>query len=111
MTPQAATRLTIHERVPGEASASAYPRRRGPGRAITPAPVFRSAIDRNGEIAHPWLLKRESIGRRLLGLSDGLAAMLAVAIVLVGVNGRQEALPLLVAAPLLILLFKLAGLY
>jgi exopolysaccharide biosynthesis polyprenyl glycosylphosphotransferase len=106
MTPETASRLTIHERIAGEGDARMRRRRlAAAGSAAAPA------SDRQLEVGHPRLLKRESRARRLLGASDAMAATLALAIVLLGVNGVHETLPLLISAPLVILLFKVAGRY
>ncbi len=106
MTPQLAAKLTIHEPQPKSSLAGgtliSFPARRFPRRA--------GLID-SSDRPQPSLLRRETRTRRLLGAADVLAAGLALALVLNVLGQDQPALLILAGAPLLILLFKIAGLY
>ncbi|HSD80988.1 MAG TPA: hypothetical protein VLB47_10015, partial [Solirubrobacteraceae bacterium] len=57
------------------------------------------------------LLGREALRRRLLGLSDVLSAMLALVVVLSVIGEDHAALLALAGMPLLVIPFKIAGLY
>ena len=101
MTPQLAARLTIHEQ-----DALARPR----GASVVAFPLRRHGED-EAEHTLPLLVRRESLHRRMLGAMDVLAATLALALV-VGVAGdREPGLTVLAAMPIIVLLFKVAGLY
>jgi exopolysaccharide biosynthesis polyprenyl glycosylphosphotransferase len=65
-----------------------------------------------GEWVLPALLRREALQRRLLAFADllGATAALWLAVSLAG-NGDRPALVLLAAMPLVVVLFKIAGLY
>jgi exopolysaccharide biosynthesis polyprenyl glycosylphosphotransferase len=57
------------------------------------------------------LLRRESLHRRLLGAADVLAATLALVLVLTLLGDDQLGLATLAGMPLVVVLFKIAGLY
>jgi len=110
MTPQLAARLRIHE--PEFAAAPA-----GGDRFVAvgdeaprPQPILlrRPELDREGL---PSLWRREALHRRLLGVADVAAATLAMLVVLNLVGDDHTALAAIVSTPLVILLFKIAGLY
>src|SRR3954454_11892646 len=109
MVPHAAARLTIHEPDVLEPRARA---RRLPALRAVPFPGGATrTLD-----AHPSrsdaLLRREAVQRRLLALGDLLGATLALWFVLRVPNGPDHPLPLLIAGmTLVVLVFKLAGLY
>jgi exopolysaccharide biosynthesis polyprenyl glycosylphosphotransferase len=110
MTPQLAARLRIHEPEVVEALAT------GEGLVATPAPapVRRLArLDRPelDDACLPSLWRREALHRRLLGVADGVAAMLALFVVLNLLGDDHTALAAVVSTPLVIVLFKIAGLY
>jgi exopolysaccharide biosynthesis polyprenyl glycosylphosphotransferase len=72
----------------------------------------------NRRLGHPdtggiasSLLRRESLHRRLLGVSDVLAATLALVLVLTLLGNDQVGLATLAGMPLVVVLFKIAGLY
>jgi exopolysaccharide biosynthesis polyprenyl glycosylphosphotransferase len=111
MTPQVAERLTIYEQDAVD-----------PARTVRGIPALGDAPDARagrrlrvlevGERHVPSLQRREAIQRRLLALGDVLAATLAMWLVLTLPNsGDQPALPLLIGMPLVIVVFKIAGLY
>ena len=109
MTPEAAASLRVHEDQFLDAVASGAPRL---GAAI---PVSASAegvasmpVDRPGSAG---LLRRESLHRRLLGIADVTSAAFAAGLVLGAFDQRRAALSAVVGAALVLLVFKLAGLY
>lgn len=110
MTPQVAERLTIHEQdAVAPAVAVRFPGSGG-------APVARAArrlrvVDATDPgTATP--LRREALQRRLLALGDVLAAMVSLWLVLtLPGTGDEPALVALLGMPLVILVFKIAGLY
>ena len=109
MTPQLAARLRIHEPEVVETPAA--------GDAVlalpAAAPVRRLPRLQRPELdeclASLW--RREALHRRLLGLADVAGVTLALFVVLSVLGRDQPALAALVATPLLIVLFKIAGLY
>ncbi len=109
MTPQLAERLTIHVQ-----DAVAQPRsRRRPAAADR---VFERRARRlrvlEGEQRVPTTQRREAVQRRLLAAGDVFAATLALWLVLtLPGTGDQPALLVLAAMPLVVLVFKMAGLY
>jgi exopolysaccharide biosynthesis polyprenyl glycosylphosphotransferase len=116
MTPQVAARLTIHE----DAEAITLPRRRrrlalAAEAPAAEAPAVLPADDVPGvdlDVAVlPSVLSREALHRRLLGLADMLAATLALVVVLNLLGEDRVALVTLAGMPLLLVLFKVAGLY
>jgi exopolysaccharide biosynthesis polyprenyl glycosylphosphotransferase len=104
MTPQLATSLTIHEpELAPPAERFARPR-------LVPRTTTPREVDLEGGLL-PSLYRRESLLRRLLGLFDIAAAALALLLVL-GLNGSDNAvLTVAGGTALMVLLFKLAGLY
>ena len=110
MTPQLAARLTIHEPQAAEGTAVAGHRfARGGLPFVLPRRRSRSAV--GDEPAPLARLRRESLYRRLLGAADVLGATAAFALVLSLFGEDGVALAALVGMPLVIVLFKLAGLY
>jgi exopolysaccharide biosynthesis polyprenyl glycosylphosphotransferase len=65
----------------------------------------------HADYAHSALLRRESLHRRLLGTADMLAAALSLLFILTATGSGTPGLVLLAGAPLVIVLFKVAGLY
>jgi exopolysaccharide biosynthesis polyprenyl glycosylphosphotransferase len=106
MTPQLATSLTIHE--PDYAG--------GEGRLARPllVPVPSRVRDDRPDLDDaclPALWRREALHRRLLGMFDVAGASLVLLLVL-GLTGEEHARVAALAGPaLLLLLFKMAGLY
>ena len=110
MTPQVAERLTIHEQDAVEPDLTTRPL------ALGDAPVARTArrlrVVEGGERHSPTSRRREAIQRRLLAAGDVLAATLALWLVLtLPDTGDQPALLMLAGMPLVVLVFKIAGLY
>jgi exopolysaccharide biosynthesis polyprenyl glycosylphosphotransferase len=108
MTPQLAARLRIHEPdIVGAPTASD-----GVLAVAAPAPalpfvrLLRPDID-----GLPSLLRREALHRRLLGIADVLATAAALLIVLNLLGDDHTALAALVSTPVVVVLFKIAGLY
>jgi exopolysaccharide biosynthesis polyprenyl glycosylphosphotransferase len=105
MTPQTAT-LRIHEQDALEASFSRA--------SFAEAGTVVRLSTRRPRPAHeggrslPWLMRREAFHRRLLGAADLLAGGLALTLALDAGPGRTLAL---LALPLVVVLFKVAGLY
>ena len=109
MTPQLAARLTIHE--PQAAEATAVGRRLVTAGAPVVLPARRTRSARGPEPARRARLRRESLYRRLLGAADVLGASAAFALALSLFGDSQMPLAALAAMPLIVVLFKLAGLY
>jgi exopolysaccharide biosynthesis polyprenyl glycosylphosphotransferase len=103
MTPQLATRLTIHPAEAGTEVALRDP--------FVSLPARRFPQIDGSQRALPARLRRETLHRRLLGASDILAATIAFIAVTVGLGHEQPNLLAFVGMPLLVLQFKLAGLY
>src|SRR3954447_9774114 len=102
MTPQTATRLTIYE---NDAALERTP-------VAAPLPSARRLrLVENANVAHHALMRRESLHRRLLGAADLLAAAASLLFVLVATGSGDPGLAVLAGTPLVIVLFKVAGLY
>jgi exopolysaccharide biosynthesis polyprenyl glycosylphosphotransferase len=110
MTPQVAARLTIHEPDAVEADAII-------GRSLPLGGMARARAQRRlkliegGERAIPALLRREALQRRLLAFADLLGATAALWLAISLPAGDRPMLLLFAAMPLVVLLFKIAGLY
>ncbi len=107
LAPQLATKLTIHaDAVQGAVEPEAtLPARAG----IEPSPVNADGVASIDERARVSRLRRAALQHRLLGLADVLAVTVAVSLSL-NVDENRLALMAL-AMPLVIVLFKIAGLY
>jgi exopolysaccharide biosynthesis polyprenyl glycosylphosphotransferase len=79
--------------------------------SLVTLPTRRLVEDQPGEYAHEGLLRRESLHRRLLGTFDVLAAMASLLLVLRATGAGDPVLLALAFAPLVVVLFKIAGLY
>jgi len=109
MTPQLARLLTIHEELNADGTASG---RFGSGYgSLVPFPRQRVRADDADEHALPSLLRRESQRRRLLAAGDVLAATAALTLVLVLLGQSRSGIAILAGMPLVVVLFKIAGLY
>jgi exopolysaccharide biosynthesis polyprenyl glycosylphosphotransferase len=109
MTPQLA-RLRIHEPEVVEAPAT--------GKRLVvvadPPPVEYTAPEEHPELdaeCLPSLWRREALHRRLLGVADLLGATVALLVVLNLLGDDQTAVAAMLATPLVIGIFKIAGLY
>jgi exopolysaccharide biosynthesis polyprenyl glycosylphosphotransferase len=109
MTPQLAAKLTIHEA--GATTPVGSNRQNGVGGSLLVLPLRRLGFLDGEERARSSLLRREALHRRMLGVADVLAATLALVLVLGVLGANPPALAVLVSMPLVIVLFKLAGLY
>jgi exopolysaccharide biosynthesis polyprenyl glycosylphosphotransferase len=98
MTPQLAARLTIHEQQAG-----------GGAHIAVPAPRLK-VVERTGQ-AVPARVERESLHRRLLGAADVLGATLALMLVVTLLGDEPVWFAALAAMPLVVVPFKIAGLY
>jgi exopolysaccharide biosynthesis polyprenyl glycosylphosphotransferase len=108
MTPQLATMLTIHEEeAPDEAVEG---RRFAPG-ALVPFPSGRVRAQDSDEHALPSLLRRESHRRRLLAVADVVAATAALSLVFALLGDARPGMAILAGMPLVVVLFKIAGMY
>ena len=108
MTAQLAAQLTMH----GEELTEAL---QPNGRGLSAADIAASAVGVDGaasidERARASVLQRETLQRRLLGMADMLAVAVTVFLVLNVVGGDRVAL-LLASVPLVVVPFKVAGLY
>jgi exopolysaccharide biosynthesis polyprenyl glycosylphosphotransferase len=103
MTPQVVARLTIHEQDAVGAGVTSVP-----SRALLGPRGLR--LVEGGDRSFP--LRRDSVQRRLLALADVLSAVVALWLVLtIPGSGDAPGLAMLAAIPLLVLIFKMAGLY
>src|SRR4051812_2082907 len=110
MTPPSARTLMIHEY---EAAEATVPRRRE--LALTPladAPARRHLyLAPREQDAPPSLLRREQLRRWLLAAADALATAVALYVVMAVAGNHDPGLAMLAGAPLVVPLFKIAGLY
>jgi exopolysaccharide biosynthesis polyprenyl glycosylphosphotransferase len=110
MTPQLAAKLTIHDQAAAEAVLLDRAQDDGRG-ALIALPSRRPRLFDGGEHKSSAVLRRESLHRRLLSAADLIAATAALLIVLSVVGNDRPGLAALAAMPLVIVLFKVAGLY
>src|SRR3954470_17641265 len=110
MTPHVVARLTIHE--PEGAASIAAPRFRPGLRSIeAPALIARPRPGLSGA-RRGVRLRREAVQRRLLAAADLIGAAVALGLVAgVPAVGGQPGLLLFAAVPLVVAVFKIAGLY
>jgi len=110
MTPQVATRLRIHDAPP---DSEVRPRRRhAPASSAAAPPIDRLGLA--GQVdagAPPSLLWREALNRRMLAVADIASASLALVVVLNLLGQDRVAVAALAGMPLVLCLFKMAGLY
>jgi exopolysaccharide biosynthesis polyprenyl glycosylphosphotransferase len=108
MTPQLATRLQFHDEAvletQSQANVVAMP---GPRPAAASA-NGAAPIDAG---APPSVLRREARHRRLLGVADALTVTLTLLLVLNVIGSDHAALVAVASMPLVIVPFKIAGLY
>jgi exopolysaccharide biosynthesis polyprenyl glycosylphosphotransferase len=109
MTPQLATKLYVHDEEVVETPSSRGNVLAMPG----PRPMAGSASGAVSieEGTPPSVLRREARHRRLLGLADAVAVTVALLIVLNVIGSDHAAMVALASMPLVILPFKIAGLY
>jgi exopolysaccharide biosynthesis polyprenyl glycosylphosphotransferase len=110
MTPQLAAKLTIHDQAAAEAVLLDGAQDDAGGALVT-LPSRRPRLLDGGEHKSPAVLRRESLHRRLLSAADLIAATTALLIVLTVVGNDRPGFGALAAMPLVIVLFKIAGLY
>ena len=109
MTPQLAAKLTIHETIgPDGAVAGRFGSSYG---SLVPFPAPGISAKDADEHALPSLLRREARRRRLLALGDLAAAAAALTVVFTMLGGARPGLAVLAGLPLIVVLFKIAGLY
>ena len=108
MTPRFST-LKIHEQDAAEAAVLG-PRPLGHPEGLGPTrPRFRVIDGLRDSI--PSSQRRQAIHRRILGAADVIASTLALAVVLAVPGGAQLGFIMIASLPLVVLLFKVAGLY
>jgi exopolysaccharide biosynthesis polyprenyl glycosylphosphotransferase len=105
MTPELAARLRIHE---PEIQSTGLVAVAEPAPLQIPARAEAPELD---EACLPALWRRERLHRRLLGVADVAAATIALIAVLDLLGRDRTALAALVAPPIVVLIFKIAGLY
>src|SRR5919109_3462394 len=105
MTPELAARLRIHEPEIQSSGLVAVPE---PAPLRIPARAEPPELD---EACLPALWRRERLHRRLLGVADVAAATVALIAILDLLGHDRTALAALVAPPIVVLIFKIAGLY
>ena len=110
MTPQLASRLRIHEPEFAAAPAAGEGLVAVADAASLPSPVrlWRPELENEGL---PSLWRREALHRRLLCVADVAAATLAMLVVLNLLGDDHTAIAAIVSTPLVVLIFKIAGLY
>jgi exopolysaccharide biosynthesis polyprenyl glycosylphosphotransferase len=110
MTPQLVAKLTLHDEefvqsAPGNGSVLAMPR-------TAPAAAPTTGVASNAEDGVPMsVLRRESRHRRLLAVADALAVTVTLILVLNVIGSDHAALVAVASMPLVIVPFKIAGLY
>jgi exopolysaccharide biosynthesis polyprenyl glycosylphosphotransferase len=104
MPPELATNLTIHEVPLGAMRVAGHGDVAAPLVAL-PSPELAPAAGRRPAMA------REALRRRMLCAADVLAAAAALVFVLVLIGDQRLKLLTLAGAPVVVLLFKVAGLY
>jgi exopolysaccharide biosynthesis polyprenyl glycosylphosphotransferase len=102
MTPQLAARLRVEPEWAGDV---------GVGGPVITLPARQFPTIDGGQRVLPGLQQRESLRRRMLGASDMLAATLALAIISTFVNPADAGLATVAGMALIVVPFKLAGLY
>jgi exopolysaccharide biosynthesis polyprenyl glycosylphosphotransferase len=109
MTPKLAAKLTIHD--PQVSAGFGTEEYFGEADPVIALPARRWGL--GGGVKRPTasLLRREALHRRLLGISDVIAATGALIVVLSVLGQDRPGLATLVGMPLIVLLFKVAGLY
>jgi exopolysaccharide biosynthesis polyprenyl glycosylphosphotransferase len=109
MTPELVERLTFHN----TQAAPPIRSRRGlrPFAAPAAPPTTAPAALDEGPPARATLRHREQLRRALLGLADVVCATAALVVVLQVLGQDRPALAALVSMPLLVIPFKIAGLY
>src|SRR4051794_14393525 len=107
MTPQVASMLKIHE--PDVAQVTAG----GEGVLTAPrlSPLVREHRPELDDACLPALWRREALHRRLLGTFDLIGASLVLCLVLGLTRGENVAVAAFVGLPMLLVPFKIAGLY
>jgi exopolysaccharide biosynthesis polyprenyl glycosylphosphotransferase len=109
MTPQLVARLKFHEDEAGERTLAGR-RPVAVGGSVVALPRPLGFVDADARPL-PSLLRRESLHLRLLGLADILGAIAALILTLGLLDKAERGLTALAGMPLLILVFKIAGLY
>src|SRR5438067_6990839 len=110
MTPQLAAKLTIHQPEIVEPEVGGQGTLAAPSELL-PFPVQRPAPARGARGTAPAAVRRDSLQRRLLAVADLLAAGGALIIILSLVGVDRPGLGTLVGLPLVVVVFKIAGLY
>src|SRR4051794_12154627 len=110
MTPQIASTLKIHEpdisgTMPADDAVLTAPR------LFPVPPLTREDRPDLDDACLPALWRREALHRRLLGMFDAAGASLVLFLVLGLTNGVHAAVAASVAMPMLLVPFKIAGLY
>jgi exopolysaccharide biosynthesis polyprenyl glycosylphosphotransferase len=112
MTPQVATRLRIHK-TPPEGEARLRRRRVPAPPGASPhldLPAVVGPVEGDAG-APPALLWREALNRRMLAIADIASASVALVVVLNLLGRDRVGIAALAGAPLMLCLFKVAGLY
>ena len=111
MTPQLAAKLTIHERSGEEGLPEIESARFAARGSLIALPQRPLGLLEAGERTIPSVLRRESLHRRILGAADLLATAAALVLVLTLLGNHRPGLATLAGLPLVVVLFKIAGLY
>jgi len=109
MTPTVASKLTIYD--PQVSTGLGVDDHFRESDKVIALPARRWALAGRAERPKASLLRREALHRRLLGAADVIAATGALIVVLSLLGHDQPGLASLLGIPLVILLFKVAGLY
>jgi exopolysaccharide biosynthesis polyprenyl glycosylphosphotransferase len=110
MTPQIATALKIHEPELDDPALGGEAALRAPRLVALPTPVREDRPDLD-DACLPALWRREALHRRLLGWFDIVGTSFVLFLVLGQTHVDHAVLASLVGLPLLVILFKIAGLY
>lgn len=111
MTPQSAARLTIHDATVEDHPFAGRRRLALVGSGVTLPLARHTHTDGAVDGANFSLLRRESNRRRLLGAADLLAAVTAFVVTMLAFGAEAPHVSALLGTPLVVLLFKVAGLY
>jgi exopolysaccharide biosynthesis polyprenyl glycosylphosphotransferase len=110
MTPQIASMLQIHDSELADVAMSGEAVLTAP-RLVAVPPLVQDARPELDDACLPALWRREALHRRLLGLFDAAGALIVLLFVLGFTSGDQVFVAAVVGIPMLLVPFKIAGLY
>ena len=111
MNTQLASGVTIYKQEAAETAALGVRGHSVASDTLVATPPRRFRVIQGGQNALSSLVRRESLHRRMLATADVLATTVALVLVLSWLGDDQPGLAALIAMPLVIVVFKIAGLY